>query len=48
MDDHPEIDEIEVVWNIIRFSEKIKDEVRLLYDVLNETKEEVYNYEVKK
>jgi hypothetical protein len=36
------------VWNVIRFSEKIKDEVSLLYDVLNEAKEEVYNYELKK
>jgi hypothetical protein len=48
MDNHPEIDEIDVVWNVIRFSEKIKDEVNLLYEVLNEAKEEVYNYELKK
>ncbi len=47
MDDHPEIDEIEVIWNVIRFSEKIKDEVNLLYDTLNEAKSEVYNYELK-
>ena len=46
MDDHPEIDEIDVTWNIVRFSEKLKDEVNFLFDTLNETKSEVYSYEL--
>ena len=46
MDEHPEIDEIEVIWNVIRFSEKIKDEVGYLYDTLSEAKKQVYNYEM--
>lgn len=46
LDDHPEIDEIDAIWNVIRFEEKLKSEVNLLYDVLNELRSNKYTYDL--
>ncbi len=46
MDTHPEINEIEVLWNVIRYEEKIKNEVNFLYEVMEETKKSSYEVEM--